>query len=443
MLDFARCYTLWVGLALLATHGELAKHQSVVGPRTRFGHWYYPLPAGAHATLFGVWPLRRLPQSVWRGVGALLLALLLLAGATGAVGAGVSSTPPPLLRGLVFGTAALLCLLYLGQARTHGLVHNKADLVPWVLAILAWSPPDHVTATVRLLLGLVYGSSGLHKLRTTGLRWTHGRNLQMLVLKFMLELRQAAPNPLQRLLLASEPVAGLAQCSALAFELGFFPLVVLGAPALGIWEGRLLLLAFGAFFAAFHASILWSMSVDFVRFWVPTLLALVLPTGDADAGDGGGGGGLPTLSALLASSWLPWALGAAFVAAHVGRGDGRQWPCSSFDLYNVFFETDRLEYVGVDLLCADGCTWRPFDLSVVSSSGATRSFGFHLEKSRRLPTGDRDMLHFLGRFLPKYLEGNGHAPGTFLASRTVRLAADRFGGQRIADPEPTGVCVYF
>ena len=122
--------------------------------------------------------------------------------------------------------------------RTHGLIHNKADLVPWVLMLLAASPPGQQAEHIKLLLGAAYASSGLLKLRLSGPRWARGSNLRRLTAQFVLELgqaeagepRNARPTWLQRGLLCSPWLCALLQPAALAFECAFLVVVFLGPP---------------------------------------------------------------------------------------------------------------------------------------------------------------------------------------------------------------------
>jgi len=281
------------------------------------------------------------------------------------------------------------------------LVHNKADLVPWVALIMAAGPDGEVCAHVCFLYGCVYLSSGMAKLRATGIKWAHGINLQRMVVQFMLELRQeGGPNFVQRALLSNELVAALAQWTALLFEILFFPAVVLLAPIMEVVAAQRLLLAFALVGIGFHASVLLSMNIDFVRFWVPGLVALVsraLVKADY----------FLTVADICQSSWLSSMVAATFLVAHFRKNSGFQWPASSFDLYNTYYHNDEITYTGLDLLVKrspgssrESDMWVPFDLAVCSSSGITRRFGYHhtgMEKR-----GDVDA--FLGNFMPNLLD---------------------------------------
>ena len=160
-LAFAEVYALTLAVSLAMSHAALTRYARVVGPSSRYGHWYYPLPASQHARLFGLVQAPHLGERAWHGVFVALLGAL-AASAGGALGDGHSR---------VWSWLALACaLLYFARARTHGLVHNKADTVPWVLFICAAVPPAHAPSVVRVLLATVYASSGLHKLRKHGLK---------------------------------------------------------------------------------------------------------------------------------------------------------------------------------------------------------------------------------------------------------------------------------
>ena len=169
---------------MLCTHVPLQR-QPGRSPQTRSSGTGLPLPAKNHARLFGVIPVPRI--GAWATGAVLRLLLVCLAYATLNFLHPLSGAAPSTLtwRYPLFGVATVLSLLYFAQARTHGLVHNKADTVPWVFAILATAPDGEICATVRMLLGCVYLSSGVLKMRLTGVKWAKGESLA-LVMQIML-----------------------------------------------------------------------------------------------------------------------------------------------------------------------------------------------------------------------------------------------------------------
>ena len=212
---FVTLYTTWLFLSLLCTHDALNRHARVVSPSSTFGHWYFPLTAGHHAKIFGIFRTPILTETSRHCLLLLLLSTLAYAGWSSSSASSSS-----------FLIASLLSLLYFGQARTHGLVHNKADLVPWILFLLGVSTTTETAVTnIRFLMGCAYTSSGIAKIRKTGLRWVEGRNLQRMIVQFMLELRQETPNFVQRILLQSTVIAFMAQCVLLLFEITFLIVV--------------------------------------------------------------------------------------------------------------------------------------------------------------------------------------------------------------------------
>ena len=421
------------------------RHAKIVSPNSKFGHWYYPLKAKEHAKLFGLIYIPRLSQNIWHGTLAIILSSLAFASYKFSTGEAMAMSTLTTRttwswRAPLFGVSTVLSLFYFAQARTHGLIHNKADTVPWILFILTFAPDGNVCSSVRLLLGCVYLSSGVLKLRLTGLKWTKGESLQRLVLQFMLELRQSKANVPQRILLASPALSTISQCLALGFEIGFFFVVVVLTPALGSvslthFDTSLcyvLLASFFIFGCAFHLMVMLTMSIDFIRFWVPALfsvgvvplLGFILQEDEAFLLCRS----LPTLVQLFSASWQPWLLFVVFFVAHVRVHSGRHWPASSFDLYNNFYGSDSISYHGIDLLRKRGGThtqWQPLDLSVCSSSGLTRSFGLHYTMMRKNgKRGRRDLREYLESFLPAYVAEQGWADGEFTGCRVVLLRAE-------------------
>ena len=129
---FCRLYCLWTLLSLVVTHRKLARYAKAVGKDSIYGHFYYPKPAGHFSRFFGLAPVPHLAGALWHAVFASLCALLAFAVFVSEIVA-ADSTPAPKHSGLLFALATPLSLLYFARVRTHGLIHNKADLVPWVL----------------------------------------------------------------------------------------------------------------------------------------------------------------------------------------------------------------------------------------------------------------------------------------------------------------------
>ena len=138
---FARLFTAHILSSLLCTHPQLVRYAMAVGPRSRFGHWYFPLQLRDHARVAGVLDLPALSLRGWQSVGlCLAAALLVIAGLGTDTSAGSAAA----------AAAAALWLLYTSRVRTHGHVHNKADTVPWVLLVLAVSPTGTAVLHVKL-----------------------------------------------------------------------------------------------------------------------------------------------------------------------------------------------------------------------------------------------------------------------------------------------------
>ena len=159
-----------------------------------------------------------------------------------------------------FAASAVLSILYFGQVRTHGLVHNKADLVPWTFfALMAGASCSGCSCTTeaeagrssgrssgsvfcaQLLLGLAYGSSALHKVMHAGIGWAHGSNFQKLMVQMQLEYgriewcrsrgggKRNAVDALLRLLLSSTTLATALNSATLMLEFAVLPAVLFDA----------------------------------------------------------------------------------------------------------------------------------------------------------------------------------------------------------------------
>ena len=358
--SFTICYTVWLMLSIFCTHDALNRYARVVGGTNTVGHWYYPLEANLHTKVFGFWVVPRYSEKIRHLLAVLFLALLLLMLLI------TSSSPlPP--RG-VSCLCTVVSVFYFAQARTHGLVHNKADLVPWCLLLMSISSTaSSAVSNIRFLMGCVYFSSGVMKLRKTGIKWVEGSNLQRMILQFLLELRISKPNFVQRQLLRYVTLATVSQTTALFFELSFLPIILLG--------GEQHWCAVGLFAVSFHALTLWMMQIDFLRFWLPSIFSAILPIFYIEDLDLDLAHSLDFIDVLICTT-----VGFLFTIAHYREHSGEQWPLSSFDLYNVYRTENRIEYIVLNLLRRrqeeeEEEKEVPFNLSICSSSGITRSFG--------------------------------------------------------------------
>ena len=373
--NFVTCYTIWIWLNIFATHDVINRYARVVNGKSKFGHWYYPKTAEEHTTAFGLLVIPRVAETTRHVLVVVLLSTLLF----GAIAASDS-----LIFSLTFATSAMVSMLYFAQARTHGLVHNKADLVPVVLLLLAISSSSTtMCGNIRFLMGTVYFSSGIMKLRKTGIRWCQGINLKRMILQFMLELRQEKPNLLQTFLLKFNWLAVLSQIGVLSFELLFIVVVV--------YNNSMLLFVFGIFGIGFHLITIYMTQIDFIRFWVPGLFSALLPWCS---------GVRHTTIQQEIDVYVCIAVAGIFLIAHLREHDGTHWPISCFDLYNVYHSEDTKKYRVLNLLYTEGTNRngieqeRPFDLSICSSSGITRSWGFTSIKMK-----DPEKLMYLKEFL--------------------------------------------
>ena len=389
---FIHLYLAWIFIAVLVTHDSINKYSRVVSLNSKFGHWYYPLPSKAHTSVFGLFIVPRLTEQYRHALCILLLCLLLFLQYSTSM--------------LLWTMTSFVSIVYFGQARTHGLIHNKADLVPLCLFIIGCSS-NKVTAcsNVRVLMACVYFSSGLMKLRKTGVRWMHGTNLQRMLLQFLCELRIEKPNFIQCVLIKSKFIATISQMMALWYEATFIIAVIAekimqpSSNILFVW------FLYGLFGISFHSIIMYSLRIDFLRFWLPGLFSMVLPwlmsSDFADASGTSVGSMDPPICIIIAC---------LFTFAHIKNHDGRMWPASSFDLYNKFYEHDTVEYTVLNLLLRDNNNNGdkiyevPFDLSLCSSSGITRSYGWTSVKMNR-----NDKIYYLKEFLPKIIAQENQA----------------------------------
>lgn len=94
---------------------------------------------------------------------------------------------------LFMGTALLSYFLYFGQVLKMANVRRKTNMIPLVLLILLLAPvsTDIQSETYRLTVFLLqlsvvqmYVSSGLQKLRGSGVRWADGKTLQTIFVQY-------------------------------------------------------------------------------------------------------------------------------------------------------------------------------------------------------------------------------------------------------------------
>ena len=401
---FLQLYLLWVGIAVLCTHGAINRYARVVPLNSTFGHWYYPLAVKHHTSFCGWFVVPRLRETQRHALVVLFLCLI----------AAASWLPPFTSYHFPLHLAtAIVSVLYFAQARTHGLIHNKADLVPWCFLLIGCSTNGAVVCgNIRVLMGVVYFSSGLMKLRLTGLRWASGTNLQRMVLQFLCELRMPTPNVIQKLLLKHHALATLAQTMALGYEVTFLLAVVVGewyggATMAGVWW------MYGVYGFSFHFMIFQTMSIDFLRFWCPGLISMVLPWCVSVPEGSGVGVDLPCCVVVVV----------CFSLAHARNHDGTHWPLSSFDLYNKVYASDVVQYTVLNVLRRskndDTVQEIPFDLSLCSSSGITRSFGWTSVKMPR-----KDKRRYLQEFLPLVLQEELGAEHCFVGVKELNMRVE-------------------
>ena len=403
--SFRRVYSIHLFFSILLTHSALEKYTKYNFAKTKFGHWYYPLSAQKHSTLFG---LLKVPYL--GGLGFIFVYSLLLAALLGQAFLPHSKA--------ISCTALVSCILYFARVRTHGLVHNKADTVPWVLAIFTLVPPANQAFACQLLLSLGYCSSGTLKVRKQGFAWAEGKNLQRMVAQFLLELQlEEDPTALQTIVLHFPLLASFSQKMVLAFEC-LFPLVLLSPAAWDVCDyGSCVKMGLVVFGASFHLGCYLLFSIDFLRFWLPTYWCFF--ANDASWASAMGSNDL--------SRWFCTTMTLSFVVANVRVHSGEHWPNSSFDLYNARYTSDHISYRVLRLQTSTGNAVN-FDLRLCTSSGTTRSFGYHYEK---MSLNERDLSFYLSQFLPKLLESEYDGSETFTGVTVVEsgiyLAKDGVG----------------
>ncbi|MEY2879760.1 MAG: hypothetical protein RLZZ15_2140 [Verrucomicrobiota bacterium] len=204
---FARIYAAWIALA-------------VVVPLPRQLAWVRRR-GGARETpqLLGRWPVPRIGRAATTLLaGALVASLLVVMSGASAMGAAAV---------LAGGVA----VFFFAQVIELPEVRRKPGTVPLILGVagtallvpIAAREPVAVSAllTIKVIVALVYFSSGLVKLRNVGWAWGTSDTLQMTLLRY--HLRNAAAAPLW---LARRPAwCRVGASSVLVFELTFWLLI--------------------------------------------------------------------------------------------------------------------------------------------------------------------------------------------------------------------------
>ena len=229
---FQQIYAINLLVSLLLVHSKLKRYSRYVKTNTKFGHWYYPLEQNKHATFFGIIRVPYLGEYVWEKVIFLIFIFIL-----SLIGFNIlQRIRNSYVQNLLYFALLSASILYFARVRTHGLIHNKADTVPWILAIFCFNKNEaNMVLQSMLLLSLCYSSSGWLKVRKQGLAWASGIQLRRLVAQFLLELQIEEPNMIQNLLLQYPIIASIAQPCVLFFECleGFWSMSRLGEVLLG------------------------------------------------------------------------------------------------------------------------------------------------------------------------------------------------------------------
>lgn len=187
---------------------------------------------------------------------------------------------------LLVAIALVMFFVYFGQILELGYVRRKTNLVPFILLILVMTPdlgrcspsawlaplrrirqpdpsstPAWPLVLVKVLLAGSYLASGLWKIRNTGWSWANGT-----VLQANLAERALASDLPVALWLASKPeLCHLASIATLAFELGFWTV--------------LLVPGFGPLYAiaglTFHAGTQVFMGIHYLTYWGLAYLVFV------------------------------------------------------------------------------------------------------------------------------------------------------------------------
>eukprot|EP00943_MAST-04B_sp_MAST-4B-sp1_P007950 g7950.t1 len=391
MITFQQIYALNLIISLLLTHSKLKRYARYVKANTTFGHWYYPLKQHKHATFFGVVRVPYLSEFVWEKVFfTIFLTILSLISLNI-----LQRLGNVYIQQLLYFVLLVVSIFYFARVRTHGLIHNKADTVPWVLAIFCFNKSQrNIILQSMLLLSLCYSSSGWLKIRKQGISWAKGINLRRLVGQFFLELQLTQPNTIQKIVLQYPVIGMLAQPCVLSFEC-FFPLVLFYNYSYILNITCIALILFGV---SFHIGCLILFQIDFIHFWLPTYWSFLFYLKDE-----------AMIKVLDNEAFLYHPLTIfmliSFVIAHIRVHSGLNWPNSSFDLYNTKLTKNKINYHALQLISNDnGNNIVPFDLSICSSSGMTRSFGYHYSKLLK----NNDLNEFIHVFLPKLLIAEGY-----------------------------------
>ena len=204
---------------------------------------------------------------------------------------------------------------------------------------------------------------------------------------------------IQNLLLQYPTIASIAQPCVLFFEC-LFPIVLFQnySPLLNAIGMALIL-----FGIAFHIGCFVLFQIDFVHFWLPTYWAFMVYYCSND-----GSSEYYMHSKILHNEEfiyhpLTVFMVIAFLIAHIRIHSGLNWPNSSFDLYNQKLTKNIVKYHAIQLIDINDKII-PFDMSICSSSGMTRSFGYHYCKMLK----NNDLDEFLYTFLPRLLISEGY-----------------------------------
>ena len=216
-------------------------------------------PISKPARILHRWPVPRLTDAQFHGVGGGLFVSLVLAAL------GIHPTIA-----LLF--AVIFYFLYFGQIITLSYVVRKIYLIPQVLLLLAaapgmgqrldWNVASWPLLMVEALLAQMYLSSAFCKLRASGMAWVSWRQLQGILLDHHLTYDL----PLSGRLAQSGFFCTVFGCGALAFELTFW--VILVVPRLSP--------AYALMGLLLHLGALILMRIDYLTYHAPLYLVFVV-----------------------------------------------------------------------------------------------------------------------------------------------------------------------
>ena len=227
-----------------------------------------------------------------------------------------------------------------------------------------------------------------HKVMHAGFRWAHGSNMQRLMVQMQLEygrtgwcdkrragsssssssvVVQEVADAMLRLLLRSTLLATVMNSATLLLELSVLPTVLLDAA--GVSGARTIKLSIMGALVTFHVSCLVLMKINFLWFWLPTIVgplaAEICAAENAIRGvsssSSGGGAAAAYISAVLVGAF-------ALASARGLYGGAGYWPISNFQLYSETLGHHKsLTYYVLQFVRESGAVL-PFDLDVCSSS---------------------------------------------------------------------------